>query len=115
MTSLRRIYKKYHLSGYISQVFAGREHSCALTDSGRVITWGAGSYGQLGNGFGYDCELPCLIESIYNIVQVSCGARHTLALCCSHIRKLNLKPRLQDVSHTFYTLYLSLSFYLLTV
>jgi alpha-tubulin suppressor-like RCC1 family protein len=77
VTSLQRVYKKYHLSGYISQVFAGRDHSAALTDSGRVITWGAGAYGQLGNGFGFDSELPSLIESVYNIVQV---CNHSLSL-----------------------------------
>jgi len=81
VASLGRIYKKYRLTGYLKKVYCGRDHSVALTDSERVITWGAGSYGQLGNGFGFDSELPSLVDGIYNVVQVACGDKHTLALC----------------------------------
>lgn len=42
----------------------------ALTDGERVITWGGGSYGQLGNGFGFDSEQPQILSGLYCIVQV---------------------------------------------
>jgi len=71
VSSLGRVYKKYRLKGYLKAVAAGKTHSVALTDGERVITWGGGAYGQLGNGFGYDAELPQLLESIYNVVSVS--------------------------------------------
>jgi alpha-tubulin suppressor-like RCC1 family protein len=67
-------------------VACGKTHSVALTDGERVITWGGGAYGQLGNGFGYDAELPSLIESIYNVVSVSAGDFHTIAVSSFAIR-----------------------------
>ena len=33
----------------ISQVSCGHFHSAALTDDGRLFTWGDGSFGQLGH------------------------------------------------------------------
>ena len=33
-------------------IAAGTEHSLAVTDSGELLTWGAGSHGQLGHGRG---------------------------------------------------------------
>lgn len=32
------------------KIFAGREHSCAIGESGRVYCWGRNEHGQLGNG-----------------------------------------------------------------
>ena len=80
VTSLMRVYRKYRLGGYVRAVAAGQAHSVALTDGERVITWGAGAYGQLGNGFGFDSELPGLVDGLYNVVQVSAGDKHTVAL-----------------------------------
>ena len=31
-------------------IAAGAEHSLAVTDSGELLTWGAGAHGQLGHG-----------------------------------------------------------------
>lgn len=67
--------------------------SCALTNNGQLYSWGCDSGktftdckltvvdGQLGNGEG-SCLLPQLVVPLhkYNIIQVSCGGGHTMAL-----------------------------------
>lgn len=78
-----QVYAKHRLRipGFLASVHAGAAHSAAITDDGRVITWGAGSYGQLGTGFNNDCELPMLVEGLHSVTKLALGARHTLALC----------------------------------
>jgi alpha-tubulin suppressor-like RCC1 family protein len=39
-------------------VSAAADSTCALTATGRVFCWGAGGYGQLGNGLGTDTNVP---------------------------------------------------------
>jgi putative cell wall-binding protein len=42
------------------QVEAGDSHTCALTSTGTVICWGAGSSGSLGNGASWNYEGPAI-------------------------------------------------------
>lgn len=81
------------LSGLkIVQVAGGDGHSVAVSNSGKVYSWGASACGQLGlrdikdmptdsEGYPYSPE-PRLIESLldFKIIQVSCGDAHTAAL-----------------------------------
>ena len=39
----------------------GRDHTCALTDTGDAYCWGAGSYGRLGNGDSVAASTPQLV------------------------------------------------------
>lgn len=65
---------------HIVQVACGSFHSFALSESGVVLSWGLGNYGQLGQG---DCEnrtSPEIIESISDIrtCQIAAGAHHSI-------------------------------------
>uniref|UniRef100_A0A0N4ZYG9 HECT domain-containing protein n=1 Tax=Parastrongyloides trichosuri TaxID=131310 RepID=A0A0N4ZYG9_PARTI len=66
----------------VIQIAAGDSYYVALTASGGVYTWGTNEYGQLGHK---DCQSRTLPERVkhldsMNIVYVSCGSNHTLAL-----------------------------------
>ena len=64
-------------------ISAGESHSAVITDKGKVYTWGSGGFGRLGHGpeSGKEC-VPRLVEGLQNenVVRLSCGALHTLAL-----------------------------------
>ncbi|XP_046385800.1 uncharacterized protein LOC124155755 [Ischnura elegans] len=67
----------------VVQVSAGQYHSMALTDDGRVYTWGWGVYGQLGHGNVEDCTVPTLVQALNGSVHITsiCGGHcHSLAL-----------------------------------
>jgi E3 ubiquitin-protein ligase HERC2 len=57
-------------------------HSAAVTEDGKLYTWGSSSYGRLGHGDREDLNVPKQVSSISSkiIVEVSCGHgdAHTL-------------------------------------
>ena len=60
---------------------AGESHSAAVTKSLKLYTWGNGVFGRLGHGFDTQEESPKNVEDLdVPVVQVSCGAFHTLVL-----------------------------------
>ncbi|KAF9623820.1 hypothetical protein IFM89_005405 [Coptis chinensis] len=66
----------------VSYVSAGWNHSGFVSNTGRVLTCGDGTFGQLGHG---DFQSQCLpIEVMYfrsrHVEQITCGMRHTLVL-----------------------------------
>ncbi|RZF46926.1 hypothetical protein LSTR_LSTR013238 [Laodelphax striatellus] len=63
-------------------VECGQYHSMALTDDGKLYTWGWGVHGQLGHGSVEDHHYPTLVQNLSNEMCVSCsgGHAHTLAL-----------------------------------
>ena len=71
----------------IVQVSGGETHTCALTSTGRVWCWGAGTSGQLGSGSATSTNYPVAVVSgsgstnpLTGIVQISAGGYHTCAL-----------------------------------
>ena len=67
----------------VTQVSAGMYHSCALTASGQLYTWGNNSKGQLGLGRNSDMVFsPSLVESLTGVpvAGVTCGGNHTLVV-----------------------------------
>lgn len=80
--------KPYPVGGALSglniiQVACGGMHTIALTDEGKVYTWGCNDEGSLGRttseGEEYSPGLVSLIERV-NVVQVSAGDSHSVAL-----------------------------------
>lgn len=73
-------------------IAAGRSHSLALTDSGRVLAWGADNVGQLGNGSASSlavlapslvCNVgasDCEADPLTNIVAITAGYEFSAAL-----------------------------------
>ena len=78
----------------IIKIAAGRYFAVALTNTGKVFSWGKGTHGQLGYGLGIGCEdhltpsnaeyttTPRCIEALTDkvIIEVSTGDAHVLAI-----------------------------------
>jgi len=61
------------------QIACGANHSIALTEGGKVYSWGNGQGGKLGHGDQTGKSKPALIESLtsHRVVQVECGDAHS--------------------------------------
>jgi alpha-tubulin suppressor-like RCC1 family protein len=59
---------------------AGYYHSVALKSDGTVVSWGMGSFGQLGNGALSGQPLPVPVSSLAGVKSIAAGALHTMAL-----------------------------------
>ncbi|MEZ4449249.1 MAG: DUF4215 domain-containing protein [Nannocystaceae bacterium] len=75
-----------NVGGKVTQVIAGRDHTCALLEGGKVRCWGSGTYGQTGhanvNHIG-DNELPSAAGDLNigaNVTQLAAGEYFTCAL-----------------------------------
>jgi len=66
----------------VTAVAAGCDHSLALTSTGQVLAWGAGSDGQLGDGSTKGSLAPVWVElpSGTVVAKVAAGCNHSLAL-----------------------------------
>jgi len=65
----------------IVAVAAGGYHNLALSrQSGQVMSWGAGDYGQLGHGEMWDDAQPRIINDLKGVVMISAGMRHSMAV-----------------------------------
>ena len=65
----------------IARVSCGPDHSAAVSEAGEVLTWGAGSYGNLGHGDNIDVYSPKLIEALLGkhcILGIACSPRSAL-------------------------------------
>jgi alpha-tubulin suppressor-like RCC1 family protein len=61
-------------------VSAGRAHTCAVTNDGRVQCWGSNVDGQLGDGGVTNALTPVTVSGLSNAVAVSAGGSHSCAL-----------------------------------
>ena len=71
----------------ITSVACGQNFTAAVSDEGKLYTFGGNGYGQLGHGTleiggGYDPayiprSIPSLVSNLTNATQVSCGEAHT--------------------------------------
>nr|XP_027190586.1 ultraviolet-B receptor UVR8 isoform X2 [Cicer arietinum] len=73
---------------YAEEVACGGYHTCVLTNSGELYTWGSNENGCLGIGSSYAIHQPEKIQEPFlesSVVQVSCGWKHTAAICGGRI------------------------------
>ena len=71
------------LSGkHLIDIVCGYQHCIGLTSSGECYAWGNNKYGQLGIGSDESQDTPQKIEEFSDktIVQISCGAYHSMAV-----------------------------------
>ncbi|KAG0443544.1 hypothetical protein HPB47_014798, partial [Ixodes persulcatus] len=63
----------------VSRVACGTYHSLAVTEEGRLFTWGWGAHGQLGHGTCDDQRTPRLVAALadHRVTDVSAGCGHT--------------------------------------
>lgn len=67
--------------GRAVKVAAGAEHTCALSETGRVSCWGDNGYGQVGNGRnGPAVTSPQPVAGLGETVDIAVGNRHSCAL-----------------------------------
>lgn len=64
----------------ITAISAGWQFSLALRADGRVLSWGANNWGQLGNGSTDNVDRPEYVHGLDDIVAISAGFEHALAL-----------------------------------
>uniref|UniRef100_A0A674N432 Serine/threonine-protein kinase Nek8 n=1 Tax=Takifugu rubripes TaxID=31033 RepID=A0A674N432_TAKRU len=66
----------------IKSVSCGDLFTTCMTDRGIIMTFGSGSNGCLGHGNFNDVTQPKIVEALlgYELIQVSCGASHVLAV-----------------------------------
>src|ERR1700730_4734632 len=67
------------LSG-VTAIAAGSGFNVALLSSGKVMAWGRGEQGQLGNGATTNKETPVEVSGLTEATAISSGYGHTLAL-----------------------------------
>ena len=74
--------QKVDIRVHFVQITCGAGHSVALSDKGKVYSWGLNLLGQLGQGGIHPLWSPTLIQSLkdVNIVKVASGAGHSLAI-----------------------------------
>lgn len=69
------------LGGRALSMAAGKEHTCALLEDGKVKCWGGGERGQLGNGAWADSLAPVLVQlpAGFRVAQIASGGSHMCA------------------------------------
>lgn len=66
--------------GPVAALAGGRDHTSALLTDGRIVGWGDGGGGQLGNGASVDSETPVAALGISGALDVVAGESFVLAL-----------------------------------
>lgn len=61
-------------------ILSGYRHSAAITEDGKLYTWGEGDHGRLGHGDGNGRQIPTLVHSLNDVGSVACGSSHTLVV-----------------------------------
>jgi len=68
----------------VKQVSAGCRHAAAISEEGKLYTWGFNFYEQLGLGeVEKDIKSPTEVPGLEQVLQVSCGYFHTGAMVAS--------------------------------
>lgn len=86
-----------------AQVFAGYDHSCALSRGGQAFCWGWNLYGQLGDGTTSNRSSPRAVSGTTRFVSLSVNGAHTCGLTsagAAYCWGLNASGRLGDGSET---------------
>ena len=72
--------ERHNIPPNVKHIYAGYTFSMALTTNGEVYSWGQGESGELGHPPKVLVYAPMLIVDFRDIIQISCGHRHTAAV-----------------------------------
>lgn len=66
----------------IIQIACGGYHSLALTEGGKVLSWGHGGHGQLGHSSIQNQKVPTMIEALADefVISIACGGSASAAV-----------------------------------
>lgn len=64
----------------LNRLATGRYHAAALKSDGTVWTWGRNGVGQIGDGTGFNQEVPVQVPGLSGVAGIAAGSRHLLAL-----------------------------------
>jgi alpha-tubulin suppressor-like RCC1 family protein len=64
----------------VKAIAAGDAFAVALTDGGKIYTWGSNSNGQLGNGSTDNSSTPVEVSDFSGVKAIAAGSAHTIAL-----------------------------------
>ncbi|KAA8526176.1 hypothetical protein F0562_008085 [Nyssa sinensis] len=66
----------------IIQIASGGYHSLALTEAGKVLSWGHGGHGQLGHSSIQNQKTPLIIEALADekVIYIACGGSSSAAI-----------------------------------
>ena len=73
-------YRPTVTGGYSSQISAGWDHACALTNAGAAYCWGSNTYGTLGNGSTTNSLTAVAVSGNLTFTTIVAGGWHTCAL-----------------------------------
>jgi alpha-tubulin suppressor-like RCC1 family protein len=73
------------LSGYLSDLVLGENHTCVRLEDNSVKCWGRNNYGQLGNGTTIDSNVPVQASLHSGAMQLAAGFNHTCAWTMQNI------------------------------
>uniref|UniRef100_A0A5B7CA60 Putative E3 ubiquitin-protein ligase HERC2 n=1 Tax=Davidia involucrata TaxID=16924 RepID=A0A5B7CA60_DAVIN len=67
---------------HIIQIASGGYHSLALTEAGKVLSWGHGGHGQLGHSSIQNQKIPVIIEALADerVIYIACGGSSSAAI-----------------------------------
>jgi alpha-tubulin suppressor-like RCC1 family protein len=61
----------------VTDISCGDNFCLATTKEGEVLTWGCGTYGQLGQGNTQDLSAPKILPVTFKVKSISCGEAHS--------------------------------------
>jgi alpha-tubulin suppressor-like RCC1 family protein len=70
-------------AGVVTRWALGAEHTCALLTGGRVMCWGRGTEGQLGDGRMTSSASAVLVTGLEDALDIAAGDDHTCAVTAS--------------------------------
>ncbi len=67
----------------VNAIAAGGGHTLALLFNGRLLSWGHGDAGELGDGetLQKNFPVPVINSEMGHVVEIACGHQHSVALC----------------------------------
>ena len=82
----------------VSSFDTGQKHNCVIRNDGKIMCWGTGTNGQLGNGYSVTDSTPSLVASpawatytkLAQVIHIHAQCLMIMVLCAGVIIQVNL-------------------------